>query len=174
MKKLIALIVIVFVIWGLVKLLGGSFSLSSKPSSNEDEVEVGFESIEGIVGVPLPKTVTDIEGDQLTNLNTGEGTYWVVAKLPKEDFYNLVKQLELVQKPDLLEFWPEALEREPSPFEDDEFNELWDVKNIVNEDTYFGEKRKEEETTYIVVKYENGKLYFKKSIYKNEHVKSPN
>jgi hypothetical protein len=39
-------------------------------------------------------------------------SYWIVAKLPKADFYNLVKQLELTQNPDLLELWPKAFDLE--------------------------------------------------------------
>lgn len=173
MKKLIGLIVAVVVIWIILKMIGLDFSqfLSSGKKDADGRTLVGFlqESMtyEDIVGVPLPKSATDIHGRIYMRLQryTGEENSSVVAALPKEDFYDLVEQLRLIKKPDLLEIWPEAFECQPgSPFEEKDhwFYKFWDVEHAANDDTYYSEIPEEE--IYTAVKYENGKLYFKKLI----------
>lgn len=173
MKKLIGLIVAVVVIWIVLKMIGLDFSqfLSSEKKDGDGKTLVGFlqerTTYEDIIGVPFPKSATDIHGYILMHEEryTGEENSSVVAALPKEDFYDLVDQLGLIKKPDLLEIWPEAFECRPgSPFEDEDhwFDKFWDIEHIANEDTYCWEKPEEE--IYIAAKYENGKLYFKKLI----------
>lgn len=173
MKKLIALIVVVVIIWIILKMIGVDFSqfLSSEKENSSGKTLTGFlqksMTYEDIIGVPLPKNASDIHGRIYMRLQryTGEENSSVVAALPKEDFYDLVEQLGLIKKPDLLEIWPEAFECQPgSPFEEKDhwFYKFWDVEHVANEDTYYGEIPEEE--MCIAAKYENGKLYFKKLI----------
>lgn len=171
MKKLIALIVAVVVIWIVLRMVGLDFSqfLSPEKKDADGKTLTGFlqerTTYEDMIGAPLPKSITDIKG--YINMNekryTAEENSSVVATLLKEDFYDLVDQLGLIKKPDLLEIWPEAFKCRPgSPFEDEDhwFDELWDVENAANDDTYYWENPEEE--VYIAAKYENEKLYFKK------------
>ena len=166
MKKLIAVIVIVLVIWGIAKLLGISFSLSVSPDKKESGSKKlhGRVAIEYIVGCPLPKTATDIHTDYWKVYE--ENTYWLVARLPKEDFNSLVEQLNLNRTVDLLKLWPEAFEWRPGSFnnnfqwKDHSFHKIWDLRNVANEDTYFRESSTD--GSRVVIKYESGKLYFKK------------
>jgi len=171
MKKLIALIVAVVVIWIVLKMIGVDFSLflSSDKKDGSGKTLTGFlqerTTYEDIIGVPFPKSATDIYSRIYMRLQryTGEENSSVVARLPKEDFYDLVEKLGLIKKPDLLEIWPEAFECQPgSPFEEKDhwFYEFWDVEKTANEDTFYNEIPEEE--TYTAMKYENGKLYFKK------------
>jgi hypothetical protein len=172
MKKIIGIVIAVVVILIVLKMIGIDVSLSPEPSHTVEEegkkVYYPYElSQEGnkskdIIGMPLPKTATDVHGPvfYIFNPNSNEPTTyklsWLVAKIPKEDFYALVEKLGLIRKPDLLEVWPEALECEY-----DKFNRFWDLQKTVTEDTYFIEDPDEE--TYRLFKYENGNLYVKKS-----------
>jgi len=173
MKKIIGLIVAVAVIWVVLKIIGVDFSqfLSSEKKDADGKTLTGFlqegTTYEDIIGVPLPKSATDIHGYIFMRHEryTGEENSSVVTTLPKEDFYDLVEQLGLIKKPDLLEIWQEAFGFRPgSAFEDEDhwFRKFWDVENTTNEDTFYSEIA--EEQTYTAVKYENGKLYFKKLI----------
>jgi len=166
MRKLIAVIVIVLVIWGILKLIGIDTSVTLKSVTGKEkggkslyEIWAEGNSYEDIIGVPLPEGATDAHASNHTEPYPGGKIVskysWVVAKLPKEDFYDLVDQLDLIKRPDLLEFWPEAFD-----CHQDEFIKFWDVQNVPNEDTYFGEGPEKE--TYRVFKYENGKVYIKK------------
>lgn len=169
MKKLIALIVAVVVIWVVLKMIGVDISLSSKPSSDNEDKEIynPYQVMQGgnrpkdIVGMPLPKTAVDVRGPvgYLFGPDDEPTTYklnWLVIKIPREDFYMMVERLGLIKKPDLLEIWPEAFE-----CEFDKFDKFWDLEKTTTEDTYFIEDLDEE--TYRVFKYENGNLYVKKS-----------
>jgi hypothetical protein len=171
MKKIIALIVAILVIWIVLKLIGVNFSLfwSTDKKDESGKTLTGFlqkrTTYEDIIGIPLPESATDIHGLIYMHEEryTGEENSSIVAQLPKEDFYDLVEKLNLTKKPDLLKIWPEAFECRPgSTFEDEEhwFYKFWDVEKIVNEDTFYSEIPEEE--TYTAMKYEKGKFYFKK------------
>ena len=165
MKKIIFLIIIVLVIVGVLKMIGVDISVSLSPDKDGSEIGLGeddiftVESWEAIIGAPLPSTATDTYATTLNKPCAGGNIMpkrsWVVAKLPKEDFYSLVERLDLVKNPDLLEFWPEAFE-----CQEDRFRQFWDITPAATEDTYFGKGFGEE--MYRVFKYENGKLYIKK------------
>lgn len=165
MKKVIVLIIIVLVIVGVLKMIGVDLSVSLSLDKDGSEIGLGEndiftgESWEAIIGAPLPSTATDTYATTLNKPCAGgmimPKRSWVVAKLPKEDFYSLVERLDLVKNLDLLEFWPEALE-----CQEDRFRQFWDITPEVTEDTYFGKESGEE--MYRVFKYENGKLYIKK------------
>jgi hypothetical protein len=170
MKKPIAVIVVIVVVLIVLKMIGIDVSLSPESSQGDKDkgiynpyqvMQEGNKS-KDIIGMPLPKTATDVRGPAgyLFGPNTEEPTTykvnWLVAKIPKEDFYTMVERLGLIKKPDLLEIWPEAFE-----CEFDKFDKFWDLEKTITEDTYFIEDPDEE--TYRVFKYENGNLYVKKS-----------
>ncbi len=165
MKKLIALIIILLlVIVGLLKIAGVDFSLLSSSDKKDSgrKTLTGFlqkpTTYEDMIGGSLPKAATDIH----THVSMRELRYiavennWLVARLPKEDFYDLVERLKLNRNRDLLKSWPQAFDCQV-----DKFKKFWDVTNTINEDTYYVEKPEEE--IYIVAKYKSGKLYFKKT-----------
>jgi len=169
MKKLIVLIVAVVVIWFVLKMIGVDISLSSKPSSNNEDKGIYYpyqvtqegNTYKDVIGMPLPKIAVDVRGPvfYLFGSDDEPTTYklnWLVVKIPKEDFYAMVEHLGLIKKPDLLEIWPEAFE-----CEFDEFDKFWDLEKTITEDTYFIEDP--DEVTYRLFKYENGNLYVKKS-----------
>ena len=153
MKKIIAGVVVVVVIWVGLKMIGVDLSVSLSP--NKDEVsEKKKLSPDNIIGlympdVSFPKSATDIHCDQW---NADRMSYWIVAKLPKQDFYDLVEQLELKQRSDLLEFWPDAFDLKQGWM-----RKYWDLEKIANEDTYHGDHPEKEAS--IAIKYESGKIY---------------
>lgn len=179
MKKIIVLIVIVIAILIALKIFSIGTPVSVRPLSPKAEGLSFYEMIkqdgthDGIVGVRLPDSASEVHGhqgflkvkdepedDRLTKCS------WVVAALPRSDFYDLVEQLGLEKRRDLLKFWPLALECTAV----DDFKVLWKVGNNVNNDTYYREEPTEE--TRRVFKYENGKFYVKKEtryrIFKDE------
>jgi len=164
MKKMIGLIVVVVVIWGTLRMLGINFFVSWRtPSARLSDAWKSSKdkTIEDIIGAPLPKSAT--------NIHRGSTNYpqryriktaiWITAKLPKEDFYELVTLLELEKRADLLDFWPDAFECSQNAFYE-RLDTFWHLTGVVTEDTYYGEKA--EEDTCMVFKYENGQLYIKK------------
>ncbi len=111
MKKIISVVVAVVVIWVGLKMVGVDLSVSLSPNKDEasEKKKLSPDNIIGVYmpNVSFPKNATDIHCDQW---NADRVSYWIVAKLPKQDFYDLVEQLELKQRPDLLEFWPDAFD----------------------------------------------------------------
>jgi len=165
-KILAILMLVIFVVWGIGKIIGVDFSVSF--DSVTEEQDGGTElydiwakggSYKDIIGASLPETAADVHASTLTQGCRGgyilPKCSWIVAKLPEEDFYDLVRKTGLASKPDLLEFWPKALD-----CHQEDFQQFWDVENVVNEHTYFGKESGEE--TWRVFKYENGKIYIKK------------
>jgi len=71
--------------------------------------------------------------------------------MPREDYQALVRRLGLRHRPDLLDDWSSALEAQDTPW--------WTVSAV---NTYFGDS---EESTYIVTRYEDGRLFFKCHVY---------
>jgi len=169
MKKLVVIIVIVAVIFVILKIIGVNTSLSLRRSSHKrkgwkSDYKVLMEdnTCEDIIGTSLPGTSSDIHTQAFFYMRSGEKYNWVVASMPKEDFYDLVEELNLKQKPDILEVWPEAFglqcgHSDPTGFS---IYKFWDVRNTVNDNTYYWEAP--EEQTRTAFKYENGKLYIRK------------
>ena len=159
MKKLIALIVAVVVIWVVLKMIGVDLSVSLSPDKNEaskkKRLTPNYIIGEYMPSVLFPESATDIHMDIWSEVHNK--SFWIVAKLPKEDFYNLVEQLKLTPKPDLLEFWPKALSLEQR-----RIVEFWDITKQSNEDTYYGEHTEVEASA--AAKYENGKIYFRTKV----------
>ena len=187
MKKVVTILLFIFIIWGAIRIIGRGCSIKSLPITKEMKSRISIEK--NIIGGSYLKTASDIHWDQWKQIEWSPGlgqtivfqTYWVVAKMPEEDFYKLVDGLELNEKPDLLEFWPRAFEwahgsvRRPKIDKKYYFYKFWDVTPTGDKNTYFGEKPDEglyfesEKKTYkkqekIVAKHEKGTLYFKKLI----------
>ena len=169
MKKLIILIVIVVIIVILVKTFYIEFPSSKEQTSNKDNnaakswYEISEErfTFEKMLGVSLPEATTDKHGYVNFTATVGKEAkklFWVVATLPKEDFYALVGKLNLQRTSDLLKFWPDAFSCRVEKFAE----KYWDVKNSVNDETYYGEDP--EYRGQMVIKYEKGKIYFKKEV----------
>jgi len=155
MKKIIAVVVAVVVIWVGLKMIGVNLSLSSSPSK-DDASEKKKVTPDNIIGEYMPG-VSFPEGADEVHIDVWNGdriSYWIVAKLPKEDFYHLVEQLRLTKKPDLLELWPKAFD-----LEQPRIAEFWDMTSQDNEDTYYGEHPEVEASA--AAKYENGKTYLR-------------
>jgi len=159
MKKIIAVVAAVVVIWVGLKMIGVDLSVSLSPNKDDVGEKKKFTPDyiigEYMPGVSFPESAIDIHIDGWSEVHNR--SYWIVAKLPKEDFYNLVEQLKLTKKPDLLEFWPKALSLEQR-----RIVEFWDVTNQDTEDTYYGEDPEVEASA--AAKYENGKIYFRTKV----------
>jgi len=69
------------------------------------------------------------------------------------DFSNVVSRLALRHRPDLLDYWSGALSAQRTPW--------WSVTQTNDQFTLFGE----DDSTYLVARYENGRLYFKRHVY---------
>ena len=161
-KKIIVLIVVVVVIVVLLKALHIEFPSSKKQTANKDNdvvkswYEISEErfTFENVLGVSLPETAINKHGYGTFIANVGKEAnkiFWVVATLPKEDFYALVGKLNLQKKSDLLKFWPDAFSCQEENFT----TKYWDAKSSVNNETYYREDV--EYQTQMVLKYENGK-----------------
>lgn len=159
MKKLIVLIVAVVVIWIVLKMIGIDLSVLLSPNKDDagEKKKLTPDYIIGeyMPGVSFPESATDVHMDIWSEVHNK--SFWIVAKLPKEDFYYLVEQLKLTKKPDLLEFWPKAFDLEQR-----RIVEFWDITNQDNEDTYYGEDPEVEASA--AAKYENGKIYFRTKV----------
>jgi hypothetical protein len=164
MKKLIVLIVVVALIIILLKIIGGRVYLSNDSKENVESDEWKIYNVvlaqgnsqKEVIGANLPKSAQDVHYEILID-TTFTKSYWIVAKLPKEDFDDFTNQLELTNKPDLLKIWPEAFDCE----EKRDIKAFWTITKSVDENTYYGEERQIE--SRIMLKYEAGKLYVKRS-----------
>ena len=81
------------------------------------------------------------------------GDYYVSAAMSESEFTNLAIRLNLRHRPDLLEYWSSALRAQSTPW--------WIVTETNDQNTVFGERP----STYLVGRYENGRLYFKCHVY---------
>ena len=105
-----------------------------------------------IIGVPLPLSAADIRIADRGGMFGGD--YYVSAAISRDDYQRLVSQLGLRHRPDLLEYWHSALAAHNTSW--------WTVAPVNDADTYFGDSEK---STYIVTRYEDGRLYFKRHVY---------
>ena len=161
--------VIVVIIIILVKAfyVGNPSSSEQMPDKDSNVAKSWYDmseerfTFEDILGASLPKTAVDKHANATFVATVGKEAkkiFWIVATLPKEDYHVLVKSLNFKRAPDLLKFWPEAF----SCSEEELGEEYWDVKNSVNDETYYGENP--EYKAQMVIKYERSKIYFKKEI----------
>jgi hypothetical protein len=107
---------------------------------------------ERVIGAPLPPSASDVRFSDQGGMFGGD--YLVSAAMTRDDFLGIVKRLGLRNRPDLLDYWPTALDNHSTPW--------WAVSSANDEDTYFGDS---EESTYFVARYEGGRLYFKCHVY---------
>ncbi|MCK4913048.1 MAG: hypothetical protein KAI59_00955 [Planctomycetes bacterium] len=114
-------------------------------------------SPEDIIGISLPESATDVHTWALGEFSNDlqYKYHWLTASIPKDDFDNLINQIEAVYEPDLLQLLPDALKCSV-----DDFRQHWNVSNNISEDTFWREDQNKE--TYQVFKYENSKMYIKK------------
>jgi hypothetical protein len=165
MKNLLILMVIVVVIVAILILSGKSKEEDSNLNAEDDTPKSWLEIIEErytyhqIIGAPLPETATQKKAQVHFNISIGKAFnteyFFFVSTMPQNDFYALVEQLGLEVKPDLLEIWPEALDCSIK-----QFAENWTVTAEVDDNTFYGEDPVDE--AIMLMKYENGKMYFKK------------
>jgi hypothetical protein len=130
---------------------------------SEEGFNVKRLKLEDMLGAPFPDSTTDVDVAYyvLYELNISKITHWVIAKMSVDDFTEFARQLDLYNEPNLLEHWPEALQWYDSHPEH-RYVKSWDLTNIVDANTYYGEGSTDEE--YTAARYENGKLYLKKVV----------
>jgi hypothetical protein len=110
-------------------------------------------SAERLLGAPLPPSAKVIDIADRSGMFGGD--YFAVIEMSESDFRALVQRMGLFHRPDLLEYWLFAL-RAPTDIQS------WKVTEINDENTFFGDQR---ESTYLVARYEGGKMYFKVHVY---------
>lgn len=169
MKKILIVIPAIVIVVILLKTFYTEVPNSQKkPSNNDKDVAKSWYEIseerftfEQVLGASLPEATTDKHGYANFTATVGkeaEKLFWIVVTLPKEDFYALVETLNLEETTDLLKFWPDVFSCRAEEFAE----KYWDVKNSVNDETYYGENL--EYRIQMVIKYENGKIYLKKQV----------
>lgn len=166
MKTVLVLIVIVIAITvGYVmfsgdksapRFLGGDeSSLLANHEGPIDSYDISLAdniTVYDIVGCYLPYSATSMHGhiDFTSLLWKG----YVVADIPETDFFSVVDKLKLVEKPNLVDLWPEAFECSKDEFK------YWDISDSTDGQIYYLEDQNVE--TYIAVKYIDGKMYLKR------------
>jgi hypothetical protein len=83
------------------------------------------------------------------------GDYFAVIEMSETDFRGLVQRMGLFNRADLLDYWSTALHA-PSDVAS------WDVSATNDANTFFGDQR---HSTYLVARYERGRMYFKVHVY---------
>ena len=116
-----------------------AYGCSRSPSAHE------------ILGTPLPASAADIRVANKGGLFGGDS--YLSASITRQDFVALVQQLGLRHRADLLEYWPSALRAQDATW--------WTVTATNDSDTLFGEQS----STYLVARYESGRLFFKRHVY---------
>lgn len=107
---------------------------------------------EKVIGAALPESATDIRVAHQGGLFGGDS--FVSARMSRADFEKMVSGLCLRNRPDLLQYWLTALRGADI--------EWWDVSDTNDQDTYFGDC---DESTYLVVRFENERMFFKRHVY---------
>jgi len=168
MKKTIILIVVVVIVVILIKTFYIEFPISKEKTPNKDNnvakssYEISEERVtfKDFLGFPLPEIDDKYHGQVYFHWGIGsenaQRLWWLVAKLPKDVFYELAEKANFQKVPDLLEIWPEAFLCQHEGFA----KKYWDVRNTVNNDTFYAEDPEYE--AHMLLKYENGIMYFKK------------
>ena len=72
--------------------------------------------------------------------------------------------MELSKEPDLLTIWPEVFDCEKGK----DIESFWDITKSVDGNTYYGEDPQIE--TRIMLKYEEGSIYVKRSTYYDKKI----
>ena len=157
MKKLMVLMVFVVAI-GLI----GCDSKSPQKNVKDDNTPkaamylTSNVTCEDIIQSEFPKLANNFYRE--VGFFNGIWIGMVVANLPEEDLLIFTEKLNLILTPNLLEIWPEALDCKEEKFENFRRN-FWDLTSNSNDLYYF---EYPDEFTRIMLKYENGKIYFKR------------
>lgn len=109
-------------------------------------------SAERLLGVPVPPSARVI--DVVDRAGSFGGDSYVVLEMPEADFRVLVRRIGLFHRPDLLEYWPGALDAHGVV--------SWHASAINDDGTFFGDQRP---STYLVARYEGGRMYYKVHVY---------
>jgi hypothetical protein len=104
-----------------------------------------------ILGVPLPASASDVRLTQKAGVFGGD--YFLSASISREDFSAVAQQLKMQHRPDLLDYWGSALRAHDVPW--------WHVTVTNDADTLF----REENSTFLVARFEKGRLFFKRHVY---------
>jgi hypothetical protein len=116
-------------------------------------------SAQEILGAALPPSARDVRAANKGGFFGGNS--YVAASMTRQDFATLAQQLKLQHRGDLLEHWPAALRALDVSW--------WKVTSTNDSDTLFGE----EPSTYLVARYENGRLFFKRHVYWSQAAGQP-
>jgi hypothetical protein len=108
-------------------------------------------SAQEILGTPLPATAADVRVANKGGLFGGDS--YLSASMTRQEFAALAQQLSLRHRVDLLDYWPSALHAQDAAW--------WTVTATNDSDTLFGEQP----STYLVARYESGRLFFKRHVY---------
>jgi hypothetical protein len=110
-------------------------------------------SAEELLEGPLPPTAKVlVVSDQAGMFG---GVYYTVIEMSEADYKQLVKRMGMVHRADLLDFWSFALSGPENV-------DWWKVSSINDANTVFSDKK---DSTYLVARYEDGKMYFKVYVY---------
>lgn len=110
-------------------------------------------SAEELLGVSLPPSAKVIDTADRAGMFGGD--YFAIIEMTEDDFAGLIQRMGLLHRPNLLNYWSGAL-RAPKDVR------FWNVSEINDENTFFGDKR---HSTYLVARYERGKMYYKVHVY---------
>jgi len=108
-------------------------------------------SAQEVLGVPLPVSASDVRVSNKGGLFGGDS--YLSASISSADYMVLTQQLSLRHRADLLEYWPSALAAHDTAW--------WTVTVTNDSATLFAEQP----STYIVTRFEGGRLYFKRHVY---------
>lgn len=112
--------------------------LTAKPSKRAGE----------IISLPLPKSASDVHFTDRANFYGGD--YYISAKLDHDDFLDLTKSLGMTNQPDLFQKVPSALIATNLDW--------WTVAPSNDTNTVAAERPSE--FSWIISRYENGRIYF--------------
>jgi len=132
--------------------IGASVATLSCSKDGQNDTERSPRQSAETLGVHLPPSASDIRFSDRAGMFGGD--YYVSAVISRGDFQRIVSQLGLRHRSDLLEYWPGALTAHDTPW--------WTVSSVNDSDTYFGDSV---ESTYIVARYEGGRIFLKYHVY---------
>jgi hypothetical protein len=113
-------------------------------------------SFEQVVAVKLPTTATSFHS--LTSSRFDGGEYFASATIPEGDFVELMGALQLEQNPPALRQYPGTLGPAIGP-------DWWSKVETPNEQIFFALRPDKTHDGYIAAKYENGRLYLRRSLW---------
>lgn len=110
---------------------------------------------EKIISIPLPKSASDVHFADRANFYGGD--YYISAKLDHNDFVDFTKTLGMTNQPDIFQKVPEALQAT---------NLDWWTVSVTNDTNTVAADRRSE-FSWIISRYQNGRIYFHRHMKKN-------